>query len=136
MSKSRFRRYLDRHNQYVHKIAKILDGDTYATAPFDISTKDRQFYEIKVTARYALKRYERIRFLLSTDELKFLHLVKNAYHIILILLDDPPVAFLINYEQLQKWENDYIRKGWKLQRVKEFDVGKKRLSSFTHFQMN
>lgn len=137
-----FKFYLDRHNTYVKLLAKQLNGLTYRTAPFDISTPDCQFYEVKVTSLYwHCKRKDNYwqihsRFCLSTDELKFMHLMKQAFHVILVILGEARAkALVINYDNLCRWEPKHLHNGFKKQRLKPFILGKQRMATLTCFPM-
>jgi hypothetical protein len=133
-----FKFYLDRHNIYVETLAKQLNGLTYRTAPFDISTSDRQFYEVKVTSvgwrsKGTPNRWIHARFTLTTDELKFMHLMKEDYHLIIVFLGSPNEAFMINYKELCGWEPQKYHQGFKKQKIKFFDLSGTRISILTPF---
>jgi len=129
-----FRFYLERHNEYVERIAKSLHGETYKTAPFDIATKNVQFYEVKVAQR----RHRRgsVRMSISKDELKFMNLMKEAYHFVLVVLGEPVTISTISYEQMHKWESvRAIQRDFTGRQVKLIEFSKKRLSSLTPMEV-
>ena len=114
-----------RHNGYVHKIVEQLNGEVFYRAPFDVATPDGQFYEVKVTSRTPPL------FRLTTEEIKFMEITQNNYHVILVVINESQIrSWLINYGKLKKWYHGATFQG---KPMRQFELSQKRLRSLSPF---
>jgi len=138
-----FKSYRARHDVFIQKVAEQLKGEAFLRSPFDVVAPNGDFYEVKVTNEIRPHMIQgSLRFQLSETELKFMEMVKERYHIVLIHTGNKEVrAWLIHYDKLEKWNNRLkLRKGsWRPNMLfKIFELSKKRLNALRpfHFEQN
>jgi hypothetical protein len=134
---SRFMLFEERHNTILNRLNQTLNGKVFHRAPFDFATNNGEFYEIKVTSWR--KDRSNCRFRLTEEELKFMEIVKNAYHVILcVLKDDTENIYVIDYPLLSEWNKhtNSFQKGIGDKYMKTFELSKKRLSLLKPFEIS